>query len=70
MSNRRLNDNPPNGLTAPPENAGWHKRCAALLGATMLMSLSGPASTPATAQTAACAAVMQLPLSFCKALGQ
>jgi arylsulfatase len=33
--------------------AGWHKRsCAALLGATTLMSisLSGPASTPAAAQ--------------------
>lgn len=30
---------------------GLHKRsCASLLGATMLMSLSGPASTPATAQ--------------------
>ena len=35
---------------------GWHKRsCAALLGATTLVSLSvsGPASTPAAAQTAA-----------------
>lgn len=32
---------------------GWHKRsCASLLGATMLMSLSGAASTPATAQPA------------------
>ena len=33
---------------------GWHKRsCAALLGATTLvsLSLSGPASTPAVAQT-------------------
>ncbi len=25
MFNRRLNDNPPHGLTAPPEKAGWHK---------------------------------------------
>ena len=49
----RLNDNPPHGLTAPPEKAGWHKSCAALLGATMLMSLSEPASTPAMAQTPA-----------------
>ena len=39
--------------TAPPEKAGWHKSCATLLGATMLMSLSGPASTPAAAQTPA-----------------
>ena len=41
-------------IAAPPrKTAGWHKRsCAALLGATMLMSLSGPASTPATAQPA------------------
>ena len=31
---------------------GWHKRsCAALLGATTLVSLSGPATTPAVAQT-------------------
>jgi arylsulfatase A-like enzyme len=50
MSNRRLNDNPLHGLAAPPAKAGWHKSCAALLGATMLMSLSGLASTPAVAQ--------------------
>jgi len=37
--------------TAPRKTAGWHKgACASLLGATMLMSLSGPASTPAAAQ--------------------
>ena len=36
---------------AATQDTGWHKRsCAALLGATMLMSLSGPASTPAAAQ--------------------
>src|SRR3954469_24937200 len=51
MCNSRLNDNPPHGLNAPPEKAGWHKRCAALLGATMLMALSGLAGTPAEAQT-------------------
>jgi arylsulfatase A-like enzyme len=51
MSNRRLNDNPPDPPTASHSAAGWHKRtCATLLGATMLMSLSGPASTPALAQ--------------------
>ena len=40
-------------LTPTRKRVGWHKRsCAALLGATTLMSLSlsGPASTPATAQ--------------------
>jgi len=37
----------------PGRTEGSHKRsCAALLGATMLMSLSGPASTPAVAQPA------------------
>jgi arylsulfatase len=37
--------------TAPRTTAGWHKgSCAALLGATMLMSLSGPAITPVAAQ--------------------
>ena len=51
MSNRRLNDHPPHRQSAPPEKAGWHKSCATLLGATMLMSLSGPATTPAVAQT-------------------
>ena len=53
MSNCRLNDHPPHGVTAPPERAGWQKSCAALLGATMLMSLSELASTPAMAQTPA-----------------
>jgi len=53
MSNRRLNDNPPDTPTASNKTAGWHKRsCAALLGATVLMSLSGLASTPAAAQPA------------------
>jgi hypothetical protein len=52
MSNRRLNDNPLDTPTASPKTAGSRKRsCATLLGATMLMSLSGPASTPAVAQT-------------------
>src|SRR5689334_16195129 len=36
----RLNDNPPHGLSAPTRRAGWHKSCTALLGATMLISLS------------------------------
>jgi arylsulfatase A-like enzyme len=37
--------------TAPRKTAGWHKETyASLLGATMLMSLSGPATTPAAAQ--------------------
>src|SRR2546430_9170547 len=54
MSNRRLNDNPPDTPTASLRTAGWHKRsCAALLSATMLWSLSGPASTPAVAQAPA-----------------
>src|SRR5437879_3775427 len=54
MSNRRLNDNPPDTPTASLRTAGWHKRsCATLLSATMLMSLSGPASTPAVAQAPA-----------------
>jgi arylsulfatase A-like enzyme len=53
MSSRWLNDNPPHGLAAPPAKAGWHKSCAALLGATMLISLSGLTSTPAAAQTPA-----------------
>src|SRR6202008_3740579 len=52
MSNCRLNDNPLGTPTASPKTVGSHKRCCAtLLGATMLMSLSGPASTPAVAQT-------------------
>src|SRR5262245_40778721 len=44
-------DTPPAYRTAPPKIAGRHKcSCAALLGATMLMSMSGPATTPAAAQ--------------------
>ena len=48
-----LPDKPPFIATPPRKTPGWHKRsCAALLGATTLMSmsLSGPASTPAAAQ--------------------
>ena len=44
---------PPSITTPTRKRVGWHKRsCAALLGATTLMSLSlsGPASTPAVAQ--------------------
>jgi arylsulfatase len=37
-------------ITTPPRKTPGLRSCAALLGATMLMSLSGPASTPATAQ--------------------
>ena len=51
-----LPDKPPFIATPPRKTPSWHKRsCAALLGATTLMSLSlsGPASTPAVAQTAA-----------------
>ena len=44
-------DKPPFIATPPRKTSGWYKRsCASLLGATMLMSLSGPASTPAAAQ--------------------
>ena len=46
-------DKPPFIATPPRKTPSWHKRsCAALLGATTLMSmsLSGPASTPAAAQ--------------------
>ena len=44
-------DKPPFIATPPRKTPGWHKRsCAALLGATMMISLSGPASTPAAAQ--------------------
>ena len=43
-----LPDKSPSIATPPRKNPVWHKRsCASLLGATMLMSLSGPASTPA-----------------------
>ena len=44
---------PPFIATPPRKTPGWLTRsCASLLGATMLMSLSGPVSTPATAQPA------------------
>ena len=49
-----LPDKPPFIATPPRKTSSWHKRsCAALLGATTLMSLSlsGPTSTPAVAQT-------------------
>src|SRR5207302_7451969 len=48
-----LPDKPPFIATPPRKTPRRHKRsCAALLGATMLMSLSGLASTPAPAQAA------------------
>ena len=53
MLNCTFDDKPPFIATPPRKAPSWHKRsCAALLGATTLMSvsLSGPASTPATAQ--------------------
>ena len=46
-----LPDKPP-FIAAPPRKTPCLRSCASLLGATMLMSLSGPASTPATAQPA------------------
>ena len=46
-----LPDKPPSIATPPRKTTWFAKRsCASLLGATMLMSLSGPASTPAAAQ--------------------
>src|SRR5436190_4603057 len=39
-------------IARPPRNTPSLRSCASLLGATMLMSLSGPVSTPATAQPA------------------
>jgi Sulfatase len=48
------NDKPPFIATPPRKRPSWRKRsCAALLGATTLVSLSlcGPATTPAVAQT-------------------
>ena len=53
MLSSRLPDKPPSITIPTRKRVGWHKRsCAALLGATTLMSLSlsGPASTPAAAQ--------------------
>ena len=44
-----LPDKPP-FIATPPRKTPGLRSCASLLGATMLMSLSGPASTPATAQ--------------------
>ena len=44
-------DKPPFIATPPRKTPGWLKRsCAVLLGATMMMPLAGPASTPAAAQ--------------------
>jgi arylsulfatase A-like enzyme len=46
-----LQDKPPCTATPPRKTPGWHTRsCASLLGATILMSLSGPATTTAVAQ--------------------
>ena len=51
MLDCKLTDLSPAIPTAPCRTEGSYKAsCAMLLGATMLMSLSGPASTPATAQ--------------------
>ena len=51
MLDCKLTDLSPTIPTAPCRTEGSYKAsCAMLLGATMLMSLSGPASTPATAQ--------------------
>jgi arylsulfatase len=47
-------DKPPSIATPPRKTPSWRNRsCAALLGATTLvsLSLSGPATTPAVAQT-------------------
>ena len=46
-----LSDKPPI-IATPPRKTPGLRSCASLLGATMLMSLSGPASTTATAQPA------------------
>jgi arylsulfatase A-like enzyme len=46
-----LPDKPPFSATPPRKTPGL-RSCASLLGATMLMSLSGPGSTPAAAQPA------------------
>ena len=46
-----LPDKSPSIATPPRKTPGLHTRsCASLLGATMLMSLSGPATTTAVAQ--------------------
>ncbi|MET4212233.1 arylsulfatase A-like enzyme [Bradyrhizobium sp. LA2.1] len=53
MLNCIFNDKPPFAAIPPFKTSRCHKRsCASLLGATILMSLSGAASTPATAQPA------------------
>ncbi|MFK4657611.1 arylsulfatase A-like enzyme [Bradyrhizobium japonicum] len=53
MLNCIFNDKPPFAAIPSFKTSSCHKRsCASLLGATMLMSLSGAASTPATAQPA------------------
>ena len=46
-----FNDKPPSAATPPSKASGCLKRsCAALLSASMLMSLAGLGSTPAAAQ--------------------
>lgn len=53
MLNCIFNIKPPFAAIPPCKTSSWHKRsCTSLLGATMLMSLSGAAGTPATAQPA------------------
>src|SRR4029078_2409885 len=51
MLSSKLPDKPP-FIATPPRKMPGVRSCATLLGATMLMSLSGPASAPATAQPA------------------
>jgi arylsulfatase A-like enzyme len=51
MLNCTFDDKPLSAAIPPRKTSSRHKRsCASLLSATMLMSLSGPASTPAAAQ--------------------
>lgn len=51
MSNHGLHDHPCDTPPASPATGGGYRRyCASLLGATMLVTLSGPATTPAAAQ--------------------
>lgn len=53
MLNCIFNNKPPIAAIPPFKTSSCHKNsCASLLGATMLVSLSGAASTPATAQPA------------------
>ena len=54
MLNSIFDDKRPSVETPSPTHSGWLKRsCAALLSASMLVSLAGSGSTPAAAQTAA-----------------